>query len=216
MTGGPSLALAVRRSPPDLAHLGARDTATVSWPAGTNDVRVDVRETNPYPAEWTRTAEVTASFPVSVFVPGAMPPLVASVSLRTVDRAEALLGAPVTPKLGPPRAPQVEGRAADQVLEGVGLTPLLSWSAPALGQPTLYKVSIRRIDVRVGSINESTRATINTTATEVRLPPDLLKPGEWYRFRVRAIAADAAKLATVGRTSLPWFEADLLSERFSP
>jgi hypothetical protein len=214
--GDPTLSIIVSRSPPDVADLGTYDTATITVPAGSGDLHLDAREANPFPTSWPRVADVGVSFPTTMYLPGGMRPLLASATMRVIDRADVLQAAPVVPRLGPARAPQIAGRPAELPQVGVGLTPSISWTAPALGQTTLYELSLRRIDVQVDRVTEVTVAAISTTATRVHLPPGVLEAGQWYRFRVRAIAAQGVGPATPYRSSLPWVEASLLSGRFTP
>jgi hypothetical protein len=212
----PSIKIEVARSLPGVNSVGSFVTSTIDVPNGATDVQTDARESNPFPATWIRFARATVSFPIATFVPGGMRPLVSAATMRVSDRAEVLQAAPIVPRLGPARAPQIAGRPADVPQMGVGLTPTLSWSAPSLGRPTLYQVSVSRIDVGVDQINTPTQISIATEQTSVTLPPAVLQPGLWYRFLVTAIAADDVHVTTPKRVSVPRVDASLFSGRFTP
>jgi hypothetical protein len=215
-TDEPSIKIEVARSLPGVNAVGSFVTSTIDVPNGATDVQTEARESNPFPATWIRFARATVSYPIAMFVPGGMRPLVSGATMRVSDRADVLLAAPIVPRLGPPRAPQIAGRPADVPQTGVGLTPTLSWSAPSLGKPTLYQVSVSRIDVEVDQISTQAQISIATDQTSVTLPPAVLRPGIWYRFLVTAIAADDVHVTTPKRVSVPRVDASLYSGRFTP
>jgi hypothetical protein len=215
-SGDPSVEIDMGRSLPGMNDLGTFDTSLIETTDGVTDVQIDARESNPYPATWTRFAHATVLFPISMFVPGGMRPLVDAARMHVADRDEVLKAAPIVPRLGPPRAPQVAGRPAEVPQIGVGLTPTLSWSAPTLGQPTLYQIFVSRIDVGVDATDTSTLASIATDQTSFTVPPGVLERGVWYRFLVYAIAGNDTHVSTPYRTSVPWADASLFSGRFTP
>jgi hypothetical protein len=136
--------------------------------------------------------------------------------MRVSDRAEVLQAAPVIPRLSPPRAPQIAGQPAELPRTGVGLTPRLSWSAPSFGKPTLYQLSVSRIDVGVDETTTRVQIVIATDQTSVTVPPGVLQRGQWYRFGVNAVAADGIDLTTPKRLPLPRVDASMFSGRFTP
>lgn len=76
--------------------------------------------------------------------------------------------------LSPVREIRVNGVPASTPLSGVGLTPRLSWSAPAMGAPTRYGVTINDV------ADQSFAAVFYTTATQLDVPPLTLTAGRNY------------------------------------
>jgi hypothetical protein len=216
VAGAPSIRIEMSRVPPAANGLGGFTTSIVDTPNGDSDMQIDARESNPFPPTWARFASATVSFPIAMFVPGGMRPLVDAATMRVYDSADVLQAAPVTPRLSPPRAPQIAGQSAELARTGVGLTPRLSWTAPSFGQPTLYQVLLSRIEVSVDETSTSPQLMISTDQTSVTLPPGLLQRGSWYRFRVSALLADGNSVSTPKRIGLPRVDASMFSGRFTP
>jgi hypothetical protein len=124
------------------------------------------------------TVEMTAY--VAKFLPGTAP-----TTAYAFLRREAAVTATVTTTtaLGPVRNVQYEdGSSAlnTSTRNGVGTTPLLRWTAPAVGTPGVYFVRIVRLD-NVGGVTEGRFVgSIATSATSLRIPPGLLQPGSTY------------------------------------
>jgi hypothetical protein len=55
-----------------------------------------------------------------------------------------------------------------------------------------------------------------TAEASLQVPPDLLMPGQWYSFTVRAIASDRARIPSPHRRSFPYAYAERVSALFSP
>ncbi|HEY0705238.1 MAG TPA: fibronectin type III domain-containing protein [Polyangia bacterium] len=216
----PTVSVTAQRFPPglmDADSLGPTD-ALIEVPPGNGDVLIEGAGTTLSPKAWSRSLDVRVEFPISITVPGSLAPLVAVSVMRIEDEAERLQSAPVVPLLGPVRALSVEGRAAaaDQVLLGVGLRPAISWSPPELGRPSLYEISVRRIDVRVERSTEVVVAVINTEGTTAIIPGNTLEPGHWYRLVVRAINSERRRAASPHRESRPLVTTSIFSGRFTP
>jgi hypothetical protein len=81
--------------------------------------------------------------------------------------------------------------AAGAEWDHVGLMPTLSWSAPSLGVPDRYVVTIRG--------GPDPRGVLLVTArTEVVLPPGVLRDGTTYFARVTALQGASNASAVVG------------------
>ena len=83
----------------------------------------------------------------------------------------------LTPRMGPPGAVRINGEDANANLVGVGLTPTVSWSAPALGTATRYQLMLIEATASAGQLDLRPVAQLLTRATSVRLPPGFLVPG---------------------------------------
>lgn len=180
-------------SAPDLVsfepgYVADSSSITTAWPYG-----------DPYPVAWTRV--ITARYFTYHYVPVGAGQLALFASLE-VDRSLAAPGS-VVPLIGPVVSPKVNGLDAYGTLTGVGITPTVSWSAPAIGTASRYYVRVMR--VVPGTIPTRTVAlVIETSATSVQIPPGIIMSGESYTFDVSARAAPGVDLAaTPGRLSLP-------------
>lgn len=108
-------------------------------------------------------------------------------------------GKPIQPTLGLPQNITVGGKTTPytQVTAGVGAAPEITWSAPTLGKPTSYRVTVVDLtDLLDKDGNPLYRRNIalfdvaNTTTT-VKLPTGLLESGKFYYFQVAARQRDS-------------------------
>jgi hypothetical protein len=93
----------------------------------------------------------------------------------------------------------VAGRDALVAQSGVGLTPTLAWTAPALGAPTHHFVTIYE-DVG-GTL--TARAILVATGNSVRVPPRVLVPGSVYFAAIVAYDEPGFDLAAPLRVTSP-------------
>ncbi|MDC0747000.1 hypothetical protein [Polyangium mundeleinium] len=109
---------------------------------------------------------------------------------------EELTGKPLAPTLGLPQNIKVAGKDTpyDQVTTGVGTTPEITWTAPALGSPTRYRVSVvDTTDLTDANGTLSTRRTIANVyvkSPNVTLPEGILQPGKFYFIQISATVRD--------------------------
>jgi hypothetical protein len=121
----------------------------------------------------------------------------------------------VSPALGPPLAPQIAGANAFAAASGVGQTPLIAWTAPAIGTPTFYRLVVNKLGTD-GSVVPV--ATIFTKNTFVRVPPGVLVSGSFYALQLSAVSSNGldptqTPFQSNGTTQS---EATLVSAMFSP
>lgn len=154
------------RVAPGLVFLGANPGAapiqgTVSW-------------NNPFPAAWPVIVYQRAFFSHRVVALG----LESAWVQLAIDASElGPLSGMLTPRMGPPGAVRINGEDANANLVGVGLTPTVSWSAPALGTATRYQLMLIEATASAGQLDLRPVAQLLTRATSVRLPPGFLVPG---------------------------------------
>jgi hypothetical protein len=146
---------------------------------------------DPYPTTWSRF--VTASASATVSYTATLPDGTASdprtITVNATSRAPLRSGVTqlVRPQMGPPRDLKLNGQPATTNLPGVGPSPLVSWTAPALGVPTRYSVRLYRFTATsTGGTSRVQVATFNTTEPQFRLPPNLLVAGPTYALQVYA------------------------------
>lgn len=111
----------------------------------------------------------------------------------SIPAAEAN-GKSIQPTLSLPQNIKVAGQPTNlaQITTGVGLTPIVSWDAPAMGTPTHYRVTVIDLSDLMGADGAvSTRrtvATMETTKTQVTIPAGIMKSATNYYFLVTAYA----------------------------
>lgn len=156
----------------------------------------------------------TAGYFFDVSLPELDSPILASI---TTSVATSDATSPIVPVVGPPLAPTIEGRDAFTRQEGVGLQPTLSWSAPALGQPSSYVVTITdsRQPVVPGQVRRIS-ATVYT-GRSFKVPPGLLTAGGLYHATITAVMAPWDVLDRGPfQTGRPRHTADCVTGVFTP
>ena len=154
------------------------------------------------------------------FVPYQLPTTVNPGYLSAVgyysDVLSAFEGAPVVPPVGNVGSPLINGNNFQVDQFGVGTTPTLSWTAPTIGPPTLYRVDVWHFFVN-GSNNTGREVltTLTTTATSMQIPPGVLTVGESYAVKIRAIIQPLPESAPY-RKGFPDAQSVVLSSRFVP
>ncbi len=120
----------------------------------------------------------------------------------------------IQPIVGPVTQPRINGADAFAAQTSVGSQPVLSWSAPTLGSPTSYRLSV--IDVNSPSGTPSVAAVVYT-GTSFVLPAGALSAGHTYTATITAFQApwDAMDAAS-NRSGEPQNSADCLTATFSP
>jgi hypothetical protein len=91
------------------------------------------------------------------------------------------------PVLSPPRALTLGGVDAFQPLTGVGFTPVIAWTAPVLGSPTRYRVSLALLENTSGVTTLSNVASFEVYSTSLTIPDGLLFGSGEYVATVSAI-----------------------------
>lgn len=89
--------------------------------------------------------------------------------------------------LSPPRFIRINGESATVNRTGVGLTPVIEWSQPAVGTPGTYLVTIYKLTPQGTTLSESFTAQIRTPFSRLRVPPFALTRGEAYVAFVSAV-----------------------------
>jgi hypothetical protein len=136
-----------------------------------------------------------------------------------IYRAEALTGDPgtISPVVGPPADPLINGKNLFGQEAGVSTTPLLSWSPPHLGTATSYELELYRL-------NGNSTATLVLHAflrsASFRVPGEILLPSSAYFARITAHSAPwdvQGYLGTYGFVpGFPFAFASCLTSTFSP
>jgi hypothetical protein len=145
---------------------------------------------NPYPREWPLFVYTQSSSTVrySIELPDGSTSSSRSVAsiVMAMEPLEMAATRLISPRVGPPRDVRINSLDATGKLTGVGMSPLVSWAPPALGVPTYYQLRLYRLYTAPGSTSLS-RVLVTqlyTPQTQLRLPPELLVPGENYYLQV--------------------------------
>ena len=99
-----------------------------------------------------------------------------------------------------------------------GLTPTLTWSAPALGHADMYYVWVWKLDATAPPSNKILVALVATTKTSLALPAGILATGGQYvlSFDAYAVKPMAAQPTTVPFLTLPPAGAVVISSVMQP
>ena len=156
---------------------------------------------DPYPATWPRfiyaSASATVSYTATKPDGTASTPRAVSVNVTTHEPLRPGTTQLIRPQISPPRELKINGLPATTDLSGVGPSPLVTWSAPALGVAVRYSVRLHRFTATsTGSTSRVILATFTTTEPQLRLPPNLLVSGPTYALQVYAYAAPTTNAVT--------------------
>jgi hypothetical protein len=179
---------------------------------GSTDVQVSVSYADPFPMGWQRVVQSVAFMSVPDVIPGTnTPSALTAIAFSQVD-ADAVEGKSLDFTIGPPRAVKIGTLPGDQPQNGVGVAPLLSWTAPAIGTVTTYNVQIREIKAGTGFAHSV--AFLSTSVPELPIPPGLLVAGHYYYARISATTGTTAdKPFRYGTT---YASVDTLTQPFTP
>jgi hypothetical protein len=184
----------------------------------TGDALIALAYASPFPFTWTSFGNVRHNFNVTFSLSG-MPAATVTASLERCEPLSVIGAGAVRPELSPPTDLTIEARAATTttLLSGVGLTPLISWTAPATGTPTGYRLRLVKLAVEQGATRATDIALFYTSATSLRLPPGVLFVGTRYVIIVEAeIRPQVTVTVAPYRPSLPTHVAPVMSEMFTP
>lgn len=154
---------------------------------------------NPFPRDWLADLYVV-NFPVELPLPDGTPvTLEAVLGMRRAELSTTT--GPATPFVTALRAPRLAGRDAFTALAGVGTTPELAWSPPAIGTPTAYHIKIIEAYTHPPEPYRpgwyiAAELMVPGDVTSVRLPADLLREGATYGAVIRTFAQPGQDVAT--------------------
>ena len=166
--------------------------------AGTTDVDLgDLSYGNPFPGTWGRFIVVNHIFEVSYLLPGATTPTSLFPSIYVVTDQFPSATSPLRPLVSPVLSPKVNGLDFQVNHSGVGLTPVLSWTAPAMGLPTWYAISVVRLyNNGAGATVRSIPGRLYSKTNSVTVPPGILVAGSTYCFMISAYFVPGVDFAT--------------------
>ncbi|TQF09139.1 hypothetical protein FJV41_46205 [Myxococcus llanfairpwllgwyngyllgogerychwyrndrobwllllantysiliogogogochensis] len=170
---------------------------------------------NPFPQNWGVVGASGYSFRHSVLLPdGSGKSLAISGTISTVDTLDNLIAGPLQPRVSPPRSLTIDGVPASVPREVGSVSPVIAWAPPTLGTPNAYRVAFYRYDPDLNFAFQTASLYVPGSATQVRLPPDVLQPDSIYYLRVGAIDApgfDMERHPFTTHEQVPYSSADAVS-----
>ncbi|WP_375771109.1 hypothetical protein NR798_09475 [Archangium gephyra] len=203
-------------------YAGSPDVATAyGMSPGRGDILPVFEFGNPYPRSWPlfSAVQVGAKVRYTLDLPTGGTSAPYTHNAYSSAREPFVPGSHPTfvPKMGPARDLRLNGLDATGKLAGVGSTPLLSWTVPALGTPTYYQLRLYRLTLRSdGFLSRSSVANLYTAETQLRLPPGLLTAGQNYFIQVNAYLRPGADPSNPFKDSPVSHYAPALTGVFSP
>jgi hypothetical protein len=168
----------------------------------------------PFETPFGLIASPTALFDVQMTRSGATGTFLvdASSTYAVADYASLVLEPLVSPVL----SPTIAGRDLFTPQTSVGATPVVAWSAPRLGAPRWYHVYVYRVFAEGTRLRRERLGHLRTSETAIRLPPDLLRPGEAHLISIFAFFTDGATAVGPYSGRPPDAGASILSAIFTP
>jgi hypothetical protein len=186
------------------------------YPNGTDVKLGPVAYANPFSATWGTEVYAGETFAVAYTAPGATSQATVYgyvyVTLPSAQAATTTL----KPVVSPVQNPLVNGKSAFGALNGISLTPTLSWSPPAVGTPSGYRILVSLIANSGGTSTSQYLASIFTVATSVPLPPNMLQKGSAYVFTITALSSPIDTATKPFHSSPTYAGADVLSSLATP
>jgi hypothetical protein len=141
---------------------------------------------NPFPSTWTLYDGYGWLALTAYTAPGAT---FSTQLLTLVDGFNTALPtatSPMKPLVGVVTNPAINGLNffADQ--NGIGSSPTLKWSPPAIGKANFYEVFINQLSNVDGNTTLTAASTVWTQGTELTIPEGLLTAGPGYVFVIQA------------------------------
>ena len=195
---------------------GNPDLLRVTAAGGTPDPMLDVSYGRFLPSLWKeRLTAGTSVRQQFAFQGGTVAYSSAMVIQASMDAGPTELA----PTITPPRSVRLADRDATQVLTGVGTGPVVSWTAPRLGVPNYYVVSLSTFTVNGGRVSFTHVADLYTTETRAQFPDGTLAVGAQVVAGVTAVRIPTSHYQTAPapfRRYFPRDYAQVATAPFSP
>jgi hypothetical protein len=168
----------------------------------------------PFAGSWGVLGDVRWIERTRLQLPGTTAPARAAASIEWITSLRALQAGPLTPPLTQPRLATVAGLPCFDGGAGVGLTPTLAWTPPAMGTADAYLVTIGEAVVTGANATAlvplAAFTSFTTPHTVMKVPPGVLEAGHTYYFRI------TAKGRAPGVEGLNEAKASIVSGLFTP
>ena len=171
---------------------------------------------NPYPPTWDKFVAAYSIYRSSYLLPGMSVPWRGTAMIYTETTAMPTAQNPLQPMVTPVQGPRIAGLDFLSAQVGVGLAPVLSWQAPAMGTPSVYELNLYRLGTYGNTTTSVLVATFRTQQAGLQLPAGVLLTGNTYVFRIRTIQQNKDMSAMPYRYTMPSGTADVLSGMMTP
>ena len=164
---------------------------------------------DPFPSTWQRLFQYCQVSKVSLPRPNSS---VTDTFLLSDRQITATPGGPVVPILSPVQNPMINGASIFQTATLDTTSVNLSWSAPAIGQPYGYYVTVYQLGAQLNGGTEQYIgvARFGTAKTSIQVP--FLSAGSTYVFLITSETDGVAKMETNPlRAKIPNGEAGVVS-----
>ena len=174
---------------------------------------------NPYSTmgrAWDEYAIINYFFAVPVQL-GSAAPYNEFVGYDANMSLAALHGGVVKPLISPVRHVQIAGKSLGSPQTRVGTSPTVRWDAPAIGNATLYVVTLKRLSADSSGTSSTIVATFVTKDRSLQIPSTYLASGSTYILSMTAV-----DFGSVDRTrdlfgdGLPFESASSITSTFTP
>lgn len=141
---------------------------------------------NPFPASWPLFWVQSYAFSVSYTLPALTGSRSVNGYLYAYSSSTPSAAAPIRPTISPVQGVALNGQPWTAPVAGAGLTPTITWLAPALGTSTHSTVYVSRLysDGTTVPAYELV-AGLTTMGNGLQIPPGVLVSGETYFMRIR-------------------------------
>ena len=190
--------------------------------AGSTDLDISFTYANPFTTmgtAWDEWVIAYEEFTVPVLASGATTPGAIMVAAETdLPVAGFPSDGNITPQVTPVRNVKIGGMDLAMPQRGVGLTPTVTWDAPATGTVTSYTVSIYEVVANGGITALELLANFVTTSGSLQIPDMILTSlGSSYVLVITAYAVPGADFTVAPFLSrLPSASATTVTAQFTP
>jgi hypothetical protein len=206
---------------PSLAYGPVDSTGDELWADFQNALSGDVNlgslpYNNPFPSSYLVFVAYDDILTIPYTANGALNPAI-MVAQNYGDTATLPTAtAPLTPMVGPPMAPQINGLDLFTSQTINSLTPTISWSAPSVGTANAYSVHIYNLSENGDDSVTNEVAHFVATQNGIVVPPNLLQSDNQYIVQINAIYEPNTNVATApNQQSFPVAVGQLYSAAFT-
>ncbi len=172
----------------------------------------DISYGNPFPSQWTPFVSLSYEFLVDYQAAGASSGVTVPAEISSSSTQLPTLSSPLLLPISPVRNAKLNGNSVSQPQSGIGLTPTLTWDAPATGTVSGYRVTVYQLSKSGNSSAYRNVIDLYTNENTLAVPDGILVSGQQYFFAVRAFSVPGVDFTkNPNRLAFPWAYADLLT-----
>ncbi|WP_241757762.1 hypothetical protein [Myxococcus landrumensis] len=159
---------------------------------------------SPLQGRWATSVMLDTVLEKNYQIPGTTRGVTLRAGLDTIETLDDAMSRPLAPRLSPVRNPRVNGVSLFQPASGVTPNPVVTWDAPELGTPRLYRVAVLQLRATPENVTRvDTVGSIYTRGQSVTVPPGLMLPGRTYVLVINASLNETSTPNEPFRDSIP-------------